>query len=98
MLKFVYLVIAMAAAPFLMEFINTRSKMGNTVLFLKGVPAYLVNVIVCAVLSLVICLLPGGWSFALADFAIVLFAVYFGNQFFFNMVIKPLMAYRKRGN
>lgn len=96
MLKFVYLVFAMAITPFVMEFINTRrSGPGNVSLWMKGTPAYLINVIICAVIALVICLLPGGWPLDFWTLVIVLFAVYFGNQAFFNLAIKPIVAYRK---
>lgn len=95
MLKFIYLVLGMIATPFIMEFVNTQTqKSGVVTNAIKGWPAYAVSVIVAVVVAVIITVLPGGWSFSLGSLGILVLAIYFGNQFFFNTLIKPVMKHR----
>lgn len=97
MLKFIYIVLGMAVTPFVMEYINmnvtNRDKVKN---YIKGWPAYAVNVIACFAVAFIVCLLPGGWPFDFWTIAILLTVIYFGNQFFFNTAIKPFAHYRDK--
>ena len=95
MLKFIYVILGMAATPFLMEFVNTnvtnREQVKNVI---KGWPAYVINVVICLAVALIVCVLPGGWEMSLWNVLILLTVIYFGNQFFFNTAIKPFAKYR----
>lgn len=98
MLRFVYLILGMGLTPFAMEWVNTRMASNSSSQFenaIKGWPAYAVNVIVCLVVAVVVCVLPGGWEISFFNVLILLTVIYFGNQFFFNTLVKPLMKHRE---
>lgn len=91
-----YVIIAWIVTPFAIEFVNTKTAANNQLInVIKGWPAFMMNVVVCAIVALIITFLPGGWSVTLMSWFLLTTVVYFGNQFFFQSVVKPMMAHRK---
>lgn len=92
MLLILYVFLGWVITPFAYEFLNRKELLGGKVAnVLKGWPSYLVNVIICALVALLICFLPGGWTVSFSNWFLLTAVIYFGNQFFFNSLIKPLI-------
>lgn len=91
-----YVLFAWVATPLLLEFLNRRLTHGGSRVetVIKGWPAWLINVIVCEVVAAVIMFLPGGWAISFTSVFLLTCVIYFGNQAFFNTVIKPLSKAR----
>lgn len=95
MLMIIYTFLAMAVTPIVYEFANRRmTASGGFANRIKGWPAYIVNVIVCGAMALIAIVLPGGWGVDLWNWIILTALIYFGNQFVFNSVVKPLFKSR----
>jgi hypothetical protein len=92
----IYVILACILTPLALEMFNRRTA-GNQLVtnVLKGWPAYLLNVVFCVVAALIVCVLPYGPGFSFGMWALVTFAIYFGNQFIFQIFIKTLAKYRK---
>ena len=98
MLTIIYVIAACIVTPLLYEWVN-RQRIGTSNRFvniIKGWPAYAVNVIICIVIGLTICVAPGGPGFYVPNWFLVTAAIYFGNQFVYNTFIKILAKTRKR--
>lgn len=93
MLMILYTIIAWVITPFIYEFVNQHRTIDNKVThYIKGWPSWVINVIICVVVAFVITALPKGWAFTVANVFLLTCVIYFGNQFFFTSVIKPLRA------
>lgn len=92
----IYVILACIVTPLALELFNRRTAGNQQVMnIVEGWPAYFINVIFCVVAALAVCVLPYGSGFSLGMWALVTFAVYFGNQFVFQTFIKLKAKYRK---
>lgn len=96
MLTIIYVIVACILTPLAFEQFNKRTA-GNQQIqnIVKGWPAYAINVVICVVFALIICVIPGGPAFSFSMWALLTFAIYFGNQFIFQTFIKLWAKYRK---
>jgi hypothetical protein len=85
MLMLIYTLLAMAVTPIAYEFVNRK------VMNVTGWPSYAINLIVCGVVALIAMFLPGGWKVDLWNWIVLTALIYFGNQFVFNSIVKPLL-------
>lgn len=97
MFTIVYVVAAAIALPLMFEYVNRRVGANQVIVnILKGWPAYALNVILCAAVGLIICVLPKGPGASLSSWFLVTCVMYFGNQFFYNTFIKLLAKTRRK--
>lgn len=92
MLMLIYTLLAMAVTPIAYEFVNRRTTANERIAhYVQGWPAYAINVIVCGVVALIAMFLPGGWKPDPWNWIILTALIYFGNQFVYNTLVKPLL-------
>lgn len=91
MLMLVYTIVAMAVTPILYEAVNRKVTNGKVGHLISGWPSYALNVIVCGVMALIAMFLPGGWKLDLWNWIILTALIYFGNQFVYQTIVKPLL-------
>lgn len=96
MLTILYVLVACILTSVAMEQLNKQLTGNNRVVnIIKGWPAYATTVVACVVFALIVCVMPGGPGFSLTMWALLTFAIYFGNQFVFQTFIKTIAKYRK---
>jgi hypothetical protein len=89
MLTIIYVLAACVITPLAYEMVNRKIAGNNRVInAIKGWPAYMVNVVICTTVAFVVCVLPGGPGVSLTWWALITFAIYFGNQFVYNTFVK----------
>jgi hypothetical protein len=94
-LLLVYTILIMAVTPIVYEWVNRQMVAHDTVKnIITGYPAYLTNLVICAVEALVGIFLPGGWTWNLWEWVILTALIYLGNQFVFNSIVKPFFQTR----
>ena len=95
MLMLLYVILAWVLTPLAYQFVNRQAtadgRLRDTV---KGWPSWALNVVVCALVAFVVTALPGGWKLTIWNLFNLTAIVYFGNQAFYNSVVKPFAARR----
>ena len=93
MLMIIYLIAVMILTPIIYDYVNRKITADNRVLTrLKGLPSYVINLIICAVEAVVALVMPGGYGLSIWNFLIFAALIYLGNQIVFNFAVK---AYSK---
>lgn len=91
-----YLIVFMILTPITLEQFNKRTTAANAIVNkITGLPAFTVNLIICAVFGFLTCILPFGPGFSFTLWIVFTALIFLGNQIVFQFFIKQLAKYRQ---